>query len=98
MTIFSGRVVWIPGSILPGAAISMAFAPLRLHVAFGAQALEGILGLVVHRSAGAFGDIGMHQLVDDRIDGIGVGFDREGDVLVAERTVAFTIFGEVKRN
>ena len=67
-----------------------------LHIAGGAQALEGILGFVVHRPAGALGHPGRLQLGDDLVERGGVAVDREGDVLVAQRAVALAVLGEVE--
>src|SRR3546814_1069963 len=68
------------------------------HVAGRAQALEGVLALVVHGTATAFGDPGGAQLGDDLLDRVGIAADRVGDVHVAERAIALAVAGEVQRH
>src|SRR6266702_4210690 len=81
--------------IVVGTSMFMA-APLNLspkseresEIAGDPQALEGILGFVVERAAGAFRHLGLFELGQDFLDGGRVRDDGEGDVGIAERAVA----------
>src|SRR5262245_1940812 len=63
-----------------------------------AQALERILGFVIHGAAGAFRNLGGVELFDDLVDGGCGRWDRKCDVRVAERTVALAVAGQIQRN
>src|SRR3546814_13224838 len=67
------------------------------HVAGRAQALEGVLALVVHGTATAFGDPGGAQLGDDLLDRVAIAADRVGAVHVAQRAIARAVAGDVLR-
>src|SRR5215471_4950861 len=69
---------------------------VRSHVSLRAQALEGVLALVVHRAARALGLAARLQLQDDLGDGGGVRRHREGDILLAQRSEAATVAREIK--
>src|SRR5713226_6131179 len=61
------------------------------------QPLETVLRLMVHRSSRPLGDLGALELGDDLVERIGAAGDGEGDVLIAERAIAFAVFGEIER-
>src|SRR3546814_8871426 len=82
--------VVVPSSFMPAAA--------SLQVARGAQPLEGVLALVVHRPPGPLGGGGGLQLGDDLVDRGGLGGDRRGDVAVAQRAVALAVPGPIERH
>src|SRR5262245_52907563 len=63
-----------------------------------AQALEGVLGFVIHGAAGAFRYLGGVELGDDLVDGAGMRFDREGDVGVTQRAITLACVCEVERD
>src|SRR4051812_44025693 len=62
-----------------------------LEISGYAQALERVLGLVVHGAAGALRRPGRVEFGDDLVDSAGLRGDREGDVGVAERAVALAV-------
>src|SRR2546421_976492 len=59
----------------------------RSQISGFAQALEGVLGFVIHGAARAFRDLRGVELGEDLVDGGGIRFDREGDVGIAERAI-----------
>src|SRR5580692_899660 len=71
-------------------------ATLWLQVAGNAQALERILGLVVHGAAGALRHLGAIELGDDLVDGARLRRHRRGDVGIAERAIALAVAREIK--
>src|SRR5512135_18530 len=77
------------GVVIPG---------VRSHVALGAQALEGVLALVVHGAARALGLAGRLELGDDLRDGACGRAHGEGDVLLAERAKALAVAREIERH
>src|SRR5215813_2509191 len=70
----------------------------NLEIPGDAQALERVLGLVVHGAADALGRPGGIELGDDLVDGARLRGDREGDVGVAERAIALAVAREIKRD
>src|SRR5258708_40032071 len=69
-----------------------------LQIAGNAQALERVLGLVVHGAAGALGNFGAVELEDDLVDRARLRGHRRRDVGIAERAVALAVAGEIERN
>src|SRR5918996_1779080 len=76
-------------------ALSRDIAGL-LQIAAGAQTLERVLGLVIHRATAPLGDLGGLQLGDHLVQGRRVAVDREGDVGIAQRPVALAVPGEIE--
>src|SRR3546814_9197838 len=81
-----------------GVACMVVMGSASSHVAGRAHALEGVLALVVHGTATAFGDPGGAQLGDALLDRVGIAADRVGDVHVAERAIALAVACEVQRH
>jgi hypothetical protein len=70
-----------------------------LHVAVASELFEGILAFLVLGAAGAFGDIGGAEFLDDFRDGTGVGFDGKCARVTADGAIALAAFvGKVQRN
>src|SRR5262249_56186191 len=69
----------------------------HLQIPGAAQALERVLGLVIHGTAGALGNPGGREFADDLVDRARLRLDREGDVGVAERAVALARACEIER-
>src|SRR5919199_2080918 len=66
------------------------------QVTGGAQPLERVLGLVVHRPAGALRDLRGLELGDDLVERARGRRHGGGDVLVAQAAVALAVPGEVE--
>src|SRR5436853_4667710 len=62
-----------------------------LQVARDAKPLEGVLGLVVERAAGALGHLGLFELDQDLLDIRGARLHGKGDVGIAERAVPLAV-------
>src|SRR5258708_10912587 len=69
-----------------------------LQIAGNAQALERVLGLVVHGAAGALGNFGAVELENDLVDRARLRGHRRRDVGIAERPIAPAVAGEIERN
>src|ERR1700737_2715047 len=68
------------------------------EIAGDAQPLEGVFGFMIERAAGPFRHLGAVELDQDlRVVGGGRRY-WIGDVLVAERTIALAVLGEIQRN
>src|SRR5579885_1365971 len=83
---------WPTTTNCSGAAV---IAGVRSHVALGAQALEGVLALVIHGAARALGLAARLELQDDLRDGRRGRGHRKGYVLLAERTEAPAVARDV---
>src|SRR5271155_5044661 len=70
----------------------------RSEIAGAAQPLERVFGLVVERAAGALRHPGLFKFDQDFLDRGSFRDDREGDVGIAERTIALAVPGEIKRD
>src|SRR5215472_3146405 len=68
------------------------------HISLRAQALEGVLALVVHGAARALGLAACFELEDDLGDGGRRRRHGEGDVLLAERAEALAVAREIERH
>src|SRR5260221_638113 len=66
------------------------------HMAFGAQPLERVLGLLILLTAGALGDAGLDQLGDDVVDRGGGAGDRTRARGAAERAIAPPVAREIE--
>src|SRR5882672_10263185 len=74
------------------------FLNMLLEIPGDAQALERVLGLMIHGAAGALWRAGGVELGDDLVHGTRLRGDREGDVGVAERAIALAVACEVERD
>src|SRR5260370_33881861 len=86
---------WPTTTNCSGAAVMPAACS---HISLRAQALEGVLALMVHGAAHALGLAARFELEDDLGDGGGGRRHGEGDVPLAERAEALTVAGEIERH
>src|SRR6185437_13845981 len=70
----------------------------KLEIPCGAQALEGVLGFVIHGAARAFGNFGGFEFGDDLVDGARFRFDGKSNGGIAERAVTLAVVAEIQRN
>src|SRR6266852_5781022 len=71
---------------------------LLLEISSDAQSLESVLSLVIHGAAGAFGGPRRIELGNDLVDRAGLRRPRKRDVGVAQRAIAFAVFGKIECN
>src|SRR6516164_8523487 len=69
-----------------------------LEIAGDAQPLERIFRFVVHGAAGALGHLGAVELGDDLLERARVRHHREGDVGVAQRSIAASVARQIERD
>src|ERR1700722_13572008 len=68
------------------------------QIAGNPQALERVLGLVVHGAARALGDFGAVELDDDLVDRARLRGHRKSDIGIAERAIALSVAREKEGN
>src|SRR5215469_8808777 len=97
----SGRLAACVGASEGDCSVTRIFMEMflgPLQIAGDTQALERVLGFVIHGAPGALGDLGAVEFADDLVDGARLRLDREGNVGITERSVAAAVVGEVERN
>src|SRR5580704_13043128 len=93
-----GRVV--PFGVAESEWLTIMFmtAPRVSEIAGDTKPLEGVLGLVVKRAAGALRHLGLFELDEDFLDIRRGRLHRESDVGIAQRAITLAVLGEIKRN
>src|SRR3954468_5405979 len=96
----SAACAWVRAMAGGTKDICMGVAPRTagLHIAAGAQPLEGVLGLMVHGTPGPLLGARGLEFGDDVVHGRGVRGYRKGDADLAERAVALAVAREIQRH